>query len=695
MSVHDEIRSHAGFDAWDHQSAYVYEPGTGGEDAPFGQRPSKRRKVTDATEHLFTSESYKSSIGFEPLFGGAESEGCMLLREELYERYWSETELRIQSVLDEANEGTLADVSQFVNDSEVYRSDDKLPSAFIVTGPNISSQSLLFNQLSTKLRSEINGPVITLRSGDATNLKSVLKIIIRTATNQLLDEGGLSNDHNVGCKKIVVAFQDSEAFETNILVDLISLFKSWMDRIPFVLLFGVATSIELFQERLSKSATRSLFGIQVDVEQTSSVIERIFQKAVASSSAVLRLGPDVLSILMERQLDHLQSVQSFVAAIKYAYMSHFYGNALSVLCDNSEPADVTRVLEDRHYEAIRTLPSFKKHIERLVRSHESSRIRALLQDDEVLSEEVKQALRSRQKANLQLLRTIHAFQSASDEAIDCVNLYMTVFEGNLQQSDFVKVLLASLKRMAPAQMLTLLSKITAAIREGNPGMNLDGWSFEDEDFLVNIQDVERKILALSNAADEAELPVRSSETIHNKGLRTTVVAQRVQLSYAESTLTAHEKEFLEQNERVSGLLENYFTTDDPRQSLFSEIWLCNSTATLLEAFAPRPRAAVESALCVPDQFLNLEVTINSYPQRTSLHATAVLYQRYLEAGSLINMADLWSSFLEIMVDEEEEPDERAVLMQFYHALADLKSMGMVKQSKKKADHLAKVSWKGL
>jgi hypothetical protein len=92
--------------------------------------------------------------------------------------------------------------------------------------------------------------------------------------------------------------------------------RSWIDRIPFVLLFGVATSVELFQERLSKSATRCLFGIQVDIEQTSSVIERIFQKAVASSSAVLRLGPEVLSILMERQLDHLQSVQSFVSAIK-------------------------------------------------------------------------------------------------------------------------------------------------------------------------------------------------------------------------------------------------------------------------------------------------------------------------------------------------------------------------------------------
>jgi origin recognition complex subunit 3 len=77
-------------------------------------------------------------------------------------------------------------------------------------------------------------------------------------------------------------------------------------------------------------------------------------------------------------------------------------------------------------------------------------------------------------------------------------------------------------------------------------------------------------------------------------------------------------------------------------------------------------------------------------------ATAILYQSYLEAGSLINMADLWTTFYEITSGGEgDERDEREALMQFYRALADLKLLGMVKQSKKKADHLAKVAWKGL
>jgi origin recognition complex subunit 3 len=65
-----------------------------------------------------------------------------------------------------------------------YRSTGKVPTGFIVTGPNISSQELLFKQLSSRLKTNIFGPVTILRSGDASNMKSVLKQLIRDVTNQ-------------------------------------------------------------------------------------------------------------------------------------------------------------------------------------------------------------------------------------------------------------------------------------------------------------------------------------------------------------------------------------------------------------------------------------------------------------------------------------------------------------------------------
>ena len=71
----------------------------------------------------------------------------------------------------------------FISKSNVLNS-DTVPAGFIVTGPNIASQGLLFKQVSERLKTEINGPIVTLRSGDASNLKASLKQLIRDATKQ-------------------------------------------------------------------------------------------------------------------------------------------------------------------------------------------------------------------------------------------------------------------------------------------------------------------------------------------------------------------------------------------------------------------------------------------------------------------------------------------------------------------------------
>lgn len=126
--------------------------------------------------------------------------------------------------------------------------DGKIPTALILAGPNIASHTPLFEQLASRIRDEDRtGPVIVLTSKDATNLKSTLKKLIKDATQQ--DEGLDDEDDDVvvgrkgarllnydlqilqnWCKihegqKVVIAIQDTEAFDGNILSDLISLFR--------------------------------------------------------------------------------------------------------------------------------------------------------------------------------------------------------------------------------------------------------------------------------------------------------------------------------------------------------------------------------------------------------------------------------------------------------------------------------------
>ncbi len=92
--------------------------------------------------------------------------------------------------------------------------------------------------------------------------------------------------------------------------------SSWRPRIPFTLLFGVATSVELLQARLLKSACRQIYGGQFDDVQTDTILESVFKGAVAASDVPLRLGAPLLRWMLDRQRDQVAGIQSFISSVK-------------------------------------------------------------------------------------------------------------------------------------------------------------------------------------------------------------------------------------------------------------------------------------------------------------------------------------------------------------------------------------------
>ncbi len=98
------------------------------------------------------------------------------------------------------------------------------------------------------------------------------------------------------------------------------MYSSWQDRIQFTVLFGIATSVELFQARLSKSTAQHLYGGQFDVVQANSVLENVFQDAIVSPDVMLRLGPSLLRSLVERQHDQIAGIHAFTSSVKVRIM---------------------------------------------------------------------------------------------------------------------------------------------------------------------------------------------------------------------------------------------------------------------------------------------------------------------------------------------------------------------------------------
>ncbi|KAL1882715.1 hypothetical protein VTK73DRAFT_1235 [Phialemonium thermophilum] len=699
----------------DHLTTYIFSP----EDGP-GQtaRPPKRRKVPkkDAISSGHPGLETKALSTFVPLFGGAEIEACVAARENLYQAAWPCIDTRIQSVLRDVNRNTLEDVSAFLRDAPDDR--DKVTAAFIVTGPNVASQELLFEQLAEKLDDLSPAKVIRLRSAEAPNLKTALKKIIRDALSHSTQEQSLEVavgkegrkylDYDLealhaylklfGSRRVTVVFQDTEAFDGGLLSDLIVLFRSWSSRIQFSLVFGIATSVELLQARILKSVALQIHGRQFDVIQSDFVLESVFKAAVASGDVALLLGPKLLQNLVDRQEKQVAGIQVFVSSLKYAYMCQFYANPLSVLLYSDDDFLQTKLQPD-HLEAVRTLGSFKDHVESAVNHGQLTYALALLESDESLLSLILQQRRKWREYVTRLLRAIHLLKATSISMDNFIGLYIRALANGIDLSAGDSPLADTIRRLQPEQAASLAQRLLDAVKDGNDELNLPGWHAEVEQFVTGLSATVTKIRSLIDVARNTHgRTVRSKYSAQSKVLRTTVVAQKVQLSHDSAELTDEDNQFTETMDRLVELVATATSCDSIDSLLFREVWVYDSKSPYQDVFIPRLGAVIERALSRPHDYLSCTCcggVAEDGGMAKTLPATVILYRLYREAGALVNVADLWSAFYNCVTgdsDDGDPADERIVLVGFYQALAELRSMGYLRQSRKKMDHVAKSKW---
>ncbi|KAK3299014.1 origin recognition complex subunit 3 N-terminus-domain-containing protein [Chaetomium fimeti] len=703
----------------DHRVAFIFNanPGDSSSSSKPAARPTKRRKVVKA-DAPGPQEGLQAGPAFPPLFNGAEGPDAVRIRRELFETAWPVLEGRIQHVLREANRATLDQVSSFLQQAAEVET-DKIPAGFIITGPNIASQDLLFEQLAERLCTAARARFVRLRASEAPHLKAALKKIIRDATARAADEdddvdaevmqGGRKyldydleslhvflNQQQQQSRRVVVAFQDSEAFDSGLLTDLITLFHSWRGRIQFDLLFGVATSVELFQARLLKSTARQLYGAQFDVVQANSVLDSVIKSAVAGTQAKLRIGPSLLRSLVERQQDQVAGIQVFISSLKYAYMCHFYANPLSVLLASHDSLD-RKLLQPEHIEAVRTLDSFKAETEAAVDARQLNHAQSLIEDDDYLVGQILEQEEKRQAYLLRLLRALHLLTSTGLSSTSFTDLYILALgDGiDIDQSSGTVPLEDAVKRQGPDEFLSLIDRLLSAVQAGNSELGLEGWESDAEDFVTSLTDLRDEVDGLMERTKKGNgTALKSKYSAQSRVMRTTVVAQKVQLSRDSATLSEEDKAFTNAIDALLGLLSQALQCDPVDNLFLHEVWVFDSKSPYRDVFVPRPGATFGRALSRPHDYLACACCGRANGGLGStLPATSILYHLYLEAGALINVADLWSAYYALVGEESDVGlDERSALVHFYRGMAELRMMGFVKQSKKKADHVAKLKW---
>ncbi|KAK5695202.1 Origin recognition complex subunit 3 [Elasticomyces elasticus] len=672
----------------EYEKAYMFQPAN--------DRPAKRRRI----EPQGLQASWKQ-------------------RRLAFDRDWSIPQRAIDTRLHSINASTVDKVWTYMNLALKPDQPNTIRTGIILTGADGATEAGISKKIAEKVRvGKHRRILVPLSSSSGSNLKVLLKTLIQKAIspkfessdNDLNDDDDelrttrtkghkllnydlqLLYDHVREHKKeqVIVALEDTEAFDSDLLSEFIELLGCWQDRIPFTCLLNVATSIDSLQQRLSKAAIRVLDGKVFDVAPSSDEVEQVCE-ALFDSSAPLWIGSSLISTALERQHDYVQSIDSFVKAVKYAYMSAFYANALSVHLNTSTEHEV--VAAD-HFEALRQLGSFRTYSRRLLDNNEVKLLTTYLESDEALRALVSGRItEGRQKLGVMIhvLKVIRLLQQKlpNTQVTPLSSLYVQAMSGKLNGSPPLRSLLLTIRKVP--------SNIAASVLRA-----LQLYHLDHRDLLVDMQPVLFRLDALIDAQKETSTkPLRSGDDIHNSTLRTTVVAQKVELSKQKSALSEQDKKYTELLVSLSDCLAGFFeeTLVNPSDMVFHEIFVYDLKSPYREVFTPRPRHACERALATPHDYLdcdccgsqqggeNAEATLSA-----TQPATAVLYQLYLESGSLINAGDLWHAFQAVLGDGKEDAETMAL---FQRALAEMRYLGMMKSTRKRMDHVAKVMWHGL
>ncbi|KAI9695972.1 MAG: hypothetical protein M1820_008313 [Bogoriella megaspora] len=654
-------------------------------DTPI-ERPSKKRKIDNS--------------GLQ---------GSWDRRKKLYQEQWARQEQRFHDVLQKANHNVISDITDFVANESPITENSKIPTGIIVGGPDLSSQVTLFTQLESEVKNlKSKSGFVSLSSRDASNLKNLLKVLIQRATsrNEGVDEDEeeptsrrrgprlLNYDLQIlrdwrierGIERVVVAFEDSEAFDSSLLAEVLDVLST--SRIPIVLLFGIATSVENFEDRIPRAIARNFRGQKFDAVQADDLLEQVFEASIDDVEQQLWLGSGLSRMLLDRQKDHIQSIQAFIDSIKYAYMSHFYANPLSLFLDPNLDVEET---PKGHLQAARNLTSFRNYVEECLDVGQADHVRSMLDSDADLLQCMQKQVQQGQQGlrnlvtTLKLIRFMRSiFQQSTD--VSLYNLFVKGIAGELNQSLTIRELLLSMKKSDS----DMLSSIIDLVRRS-----------DDAALTKAAKPIVAKFDRLMAKANVEGEPLRSEHDIRHKTMRTTVVAQKVELSKQKASLTKQDSDYSKIVQELHAVLEGHFQLRlvNPKDMFTNEIFMYDAKSPHRDSFTPKPRFVIERALSAPHDYLNCsccQVSGDRNEETTLLPSnppTSILYQLYLESGALINVSDLYTAFHATVGKDED--DEKRVMALFQRALAELKYMGFMKPSRKKLDHVAKLAWKGL
>ncbi|XP_027857237.1 origin recognition complex subunit 3 [Xiphophorus couchianus] len=701
----------------------------------------------------------KTSVDLEGYFtDGCEGAESSKTRFKLCLDLWNKIKTETEDLQDELNRNILDSLLEFTRKcSSTRRHGDwasqmrasEIPTAALVLGVNVPDHDMTFQSLSELLRCSVTPHVASLQAKECGALKHLMKRVLERLMDAVVDDeeeeeeeeeiqhsGALlhksvhcslralcdwycsktkkSSCSSSGKKRsssavdeqqqlpVVIIFKDLEAFNPKVLQDFILICSRYLDRLPLMFIFGIATSPSIVQRMLPHSVSSLLCLELFQSLSCTQHLTTVIDKLILTHSFPFKLNGKVMQVLVSIFLYHDFSVRNFIKGLQLALLEHFHSQPLSSLCCRKKEAQIQlQQLGAADLERIRQLPSFN----RFLKEQEQQEQDNLRTDDAYLKEvcqKLLKALHKYHKNYYPILRCLHTLTSSLPRyplGKQVRELHLICLEKNVWESEDYQTAMKLLKMLAKDELISLLQKCAEVLQPVK--------SKKMKNALVQLEELLDKLKQL-NAAAELASSVEENLTSPVKNLQKKTDLFQLQKTLLEMNESRRSKRMSpfevlrnEVVEFVDGLVKNHLLP--PESKPLYEVCYYSSSATVRRHLNATPRTSIQAALSSPYCYIQNDI-LKSEDGSVSNAAPdiCIAHKLHLECGRLINLFDWLEAYSTVVsAAEGNGPDsdgfgkvDEVKHARFIRAVSEMEFLGFIKATKKKTDHVARLTWGG-
>ncbi|XP_028843176.1 origin recognition complex subunit 3 isoform X2 [Denticeps clupeoides] len=623
----------------------------------------------------------------------------------------------------------------------------EIPTAALVLGVNVPDHDVTFQGLSELLQQSVTPFVVSVQAKECTALKHLMQKVLERIMGVDVplneeDEGqsgscsvpgnrkrarcslsSLCEWYQMAVKKfaarspgkkcsslgkdvlpyppVVIIFKDLEAFSPRVLQDFILICSRYIQQLPLMFIFGIATSPSTIQHMLPHSVSSllciELFQSLSCTQHLATVIDQL----VLTPKFPFKLTGKVLQVLVSIFLYHDFSVRNFIKGLQLALVEHFHSQPLSVLCCcKKEAVDHAQQFIHQDVERVRQLPSFMRYVEN---QDAEEQVKLLTNDDHVkeVCQKLIKNLRKYHKNYHPVLRCLHSLTSSLPKyplGKQVRELHISCLEKNIWETEEYNTAMQLLRMLAKDELVAALQNCADLLRPAK--------SEKMKEALQQLEDYITKFDKLDQLSSEDLMEEEVTSPGKDLQKKTDLFQlQKTLLEMRESRRSKKMTPFEVLRNQVLDIVDQLVRTYliPPETQPMNEVCYYSSSGVLRRHLNATPRTSIQTALSHPYYYLQHE---GLQTDTGSISNTApdicVVYKLHLECGRLINLFDWLEAYCTVVsAAEGKDPDspdygkvDELKHARFIQAVSELEFVGFVKSTKQKTDHVARLTWGG-